>query len=92
MLSAPLKYAIVQNIKLYSCSLPIYYEKDVIGLDDLIVPATTTEEYYLAFTTSKFKEWNEDIMTCIIKQVTLETKVSNSRNLLVWPKWSTSSL
>ncbi|KAG6482412.1 hypothetical protein ZIOFF_059043 [Zingiber officinale] len=40
VLSASLKYAIIQKIKLYSCSLSIHNEEDVIGFKDPVVPVT----------------------------------------------------
>lgn len=39
VLSAPLEYAVIYEIELDSCPLPIHDEQDVVGFHDLIVPA-----------------------------------------------------
>jgi hypothetical protein len=39
MLSAPLENAIIQQIKLHSSSFPIYNEKNVVTIDNLVIPA-----------------------------------------------------
>jgi hypothetical protein len=39
MLSAAFKYAVINEIKLNSCSLPVHNEQYVISFHNLVVPA-----------------------------------------------------